>query len=310
MSESCVKEKRANSLSEVSLAWANSRHLSPKNGFIATVFSDLIVKVEPSSSIISRVEDGGRHREVPPTPPWRCPGRSSWAQKFFGSQDFFTFPQTETDSTHTCTQTPSLTFSIQDIWCFGTVGKTTSSSATHKFQCILLCTFSSAVRNSYRNSYTYLFNCSLSHYAHKKEIEKVIVACHINNVSFICPGERMLQQLRQQRWWIYFNDGICWGNCFWEENNENNIARGTTDLESTTWVISIAMFATLQHTLFNSCKIRSLGGTTCTCRKFAHQPGGHQVPKLATRSRAFHCHIALNCLIAIISWYWVGIFIS
>ena len=124
-------------------------------------------------------------------------------------------------------------------------------------------------------------------------------------MDIICTGERMFQQLRQQRWWIYFNDGICWGNCFWEENNEKNIAIGTTDLESTTWVISIAMFATLQHTLFNSCKIRSLCGTTCTCRKFAHQPGGHQVPKLATRSLPLphclelpYCHYQL-----VLSWY-------
>ena len=33
-------------------------------------------------------------------------------------------------------------------------------------------------------------------------------------------------------------------------------------------------------------------------------------PKLATRSRHLHCHIALNCSIGIISQYWVGIFIS
>ena len=142
MSESCVKEKRANSLSEVSLAWANSRHLSPKNGFIdiATVFSDF-------KNITSYQREGGALIDHFQSWGWRPSSRGSvdstltlprsfkLSPKVFRLSRFFHLPSNRDGlhSTHTCTQTPSLTFSIQDIWCFGTVGKTTSSSTTHKF---------------------------------------------------------------------------------------------------------------------------------------------------------------------------------
>ena len=88
------------------------------------------------------------------------------------------------------------------------------------------------------------------------------------------------------------------------------------------------------HMIIHCLQFWPPGGATCTDCKFGHQKEplasvanwatiicigskfGHEVsplalvPKLATRLPHMHCHIAFNCPFGIISWYWLGIFIS
>ena len=88
-------------------------------------------------------------------------------------------------------------------------------------------------------------------------------------------------------------------------------AQRTQAIESKTWVVSAAtrcykvvppdgvLCISWKFGHLHWLQIWPLGGTTCISCKVRHQVASLGLP-----------HIALDCPIGIISWYWVGIFIS
>ena len=118
-----------------------------------------------------------------------------------------------------------------------------------------------------------------------------------NNKKKRTEHENIARGTTDPGYWVYNS------NHFYDRNQTNKQTRCFCMSHLHIWNISWNLICiSLKYTFSDLLEIGSKFGQWMTSLAL--------VPKLATRLSHFHCHIALDCHIGIISLYWVGSLIS